>query len=175
MQVIPFPSINPVSGFLVLLSGEVVKSVITGESEFDRTQGMEELVKMTKIEAEKFSQKGNNVLRKIEAFPIPVIFLGSSSYIRIGLQIALSCDIRIGSDKMSFGLPEVSYGIMPGFGGTQWLARIIGSGMAKQMIFTGECLEPKEALKYGLVSATYPTDTLLYEAKKNSRKFRKIV
>ena len=56
----------------------------------------------------KYSQKGNNVLRKIETFPIPVIFLGSSSYIRIGLQIALSCDIRIGSDKMSFGLPEVS-------------------------------------------------------------------
>ena len=55
---------------------------------------------------------------------------------------------------------------MPGFGGTQRLARIIGSGMAKQMIFTGECLEAKEALKYGLVSATYPTDTLLYEAKK---------
>ena len=87
IQVVPFPSINPVSGFLVLLNGEVVKSVITGESEFDRTPGMEELVKMTKIEAEKFSQKGNNVLRKIEAFPIPVIFLGSSSYIGIGLEL----------------------------------------------------------------------------------------
>ena len=73
--------------FLVLLNGEVVKSVITGESEFDRTPGMEELVKMTKIEAEKFSQKGNNVLRKIETFPIPVIFLGSSSYIGIGLEL----------------------------------------------------------------------------------------
>ena len=166
IQVIPFPSINPVSGFLVLLNDEIVKSVITGESEFDRAPGMEEMVKMTKIEAEKFSQKGNNVLRKIETFPIPVIFLGSSSYIGTGLQIALSCDIRIGSDKMSFGLPEVSYGIMPGFGGTQRLARIIGSGFAKQMIFTGECLEAKEALKYGLVSATYPTDTLWYEAKK---------
>ena len=166
IQVIPFPSINPVSGFLVLLNGEVVKSVITGESEFDRTPGMEEMVKMTKTEAEKFSQKGNNVLRKIETFPIPVIFIGSSSYIGSGLQIALSCDIRIGSDKMTFGLPEVSYGIMPGFGGTQRLARIIGSGMANQLIFTGGYLEAKEALEYGLVSAIYPTDTLLHEAKK---------
>ena len=166
IEVIPFPSINPVSGFLVLLNGEVVKSVITGESEFDRSPGMEEMVKMTKTEAEKFSQKGNNVLRKIETFPIPVIFIGSSSYIGTGLQIALSCDIRIGSDKIIFGLPEVSYGIMPGFGGTQRLARIIGSGMAKQLIFTGGYLEAKEALEYGLVSAIYPTDTLLYEAKK---------
>ena len=57
IQVIPFPSINPVSGFLVLLNGEVVKSVITGESEFDRTPGMEELVKMTKIEDEKIFSK----------------------------------------------------------------------------------------------------------------------
>ena len=166
IEVIPFPSINPVSGFLVLLNGEVVKSVITGESEFDRSPGMEEMVKMTKTEAEKFSQKGNNVLRKIETFPIPVIFIGSSSYIGTGLQISLSCDIRIGSDKIIFGLPEVSYGIMPGFGGTQRLARIIGSGMAKQLIFTGGYLEAKEALEYGLVSAIYPTDTLIYEAKK---------
>ena len=166
IEVIPFPSINPVSGFLVLLNGEVVKSVITGESEFDRSPGMEEMIKMTKTEAEKFSQKGNNVLRKIETFPIPVIFIGSSSYIGTGLQISLSCDIRIGSDKIIFGLPEVSYGIMPGFGGTQRLARIIGSGMAKQLIFTGGYLEAKEALEYGLVSAIYPTDTLLYEAKK---------
>ena len=87
IEVIPFPSINPVSGFLVLLNGEVVKSVITGESEFDRSPGMEEMVKMTKTEAEKFSQKGNNVLRKIETFPIPVIFIGSSSYIGTGLKL----------------------------------------------------------------------------------------
>ena len=166
IEVIPFPSINPVSGFLVLVNGEVVKSVITGESEFDKTPGVEEMVKMTKNEAKNFSKKGNYVFRKIETFPIPVIFIGHSSYIGTGLQIALSCDIRIASDDMIFGFPEVSYGIMPGFGGTQRLARIIGSGMAKQLIFTGGYLEAKEALQYGLVNAIYPTDSLLNEAKK---------
>ena len=63
-------------------------------------------------------------------------------------------------------MPEVSYGIMPGFGATQRLARILGSGMAKQLIYTGENIESKEALKYGLVNAIYSNDKLLIKAKK---------
>ena len=78
---------------------------------------------------------------------------------------SLSCDIRISSDNAVFGLPEVSYGIMPGFGGEQRLVRILGSGIAGQLIYTGGYLESKEALKYGLVNAIYPSDKLLNEQK----------
>ena len=166
IETIPFPAINPVTGFLVLLNGEVIKTVITVESKFEQTLDIEEMAKMTKNESIKFSKKGNYIFRKIETFPIPVIFIGYSSCLGTGLEIVLSCDIRISSDNMIFGFPEVSYGIMPGFGGTQRLARIIGSGMTKQLIFTGGYLETKEALKYGLVNAIYPKDRLLNEAKK---------
>ena len=121
---------------------------------------------MTKKEAIKFSEKGNYVFLKIKTFPIPVIFISGSFCIGTCLQIALSCDMRISSDDIIFGLPEVSYGIMPGFGGAQRLARIIGSGMTKQLIYTGENIESKEALKYGLVNAIYSKDKLLNEVKK---------
>ena len=105
-------------------------------------------------------------MKKIETFPIPVIFVADSFCMGTCLQISLSCDIRISSNDTLFALPEVSYGIMPGFGGTQRLARILGPGMAKQLIYTGGYLESKEALKYGLVNAIYSKDTLLNEAKK---------
>ena len=166
IEISPFPGFLPVTGFLVLVNGEVVKQVITGDNNIYSNPDIEEMVKMTRKEAIKFSEKGNNVLRKIETFPIPVIFIAGRVCMGTCLQIALSCDIRISSDNAQFRLPEVSYGIIPGFGGTQRLARIIGSGMAKQLIYTGGYLESKEALKYGLVNAIYSKDTLLNEAKK---------
>ena len=166
VEISPFPGFLPVRGFHVLVNGEVVKQVITGDNNIYSNPDIEEMVQMTREEAIKFSEKGNYVLRKIETFPIPVIFIADSSCRGTCLQISLSCDIRISSDDVIFGLPEVSYGIMPGFGGTQRLARILGAGMAKQLIYTGGYLESKEALKYGLVNAIYSKDQLLNEAKK---------
>ena len=163
VEISPFPGFVPVTGFLVLVNGEVVKQVITGNNNLYSNLDVEEIEKMTRKEAIKFSEKGNSVLRKIETFPIPVIFIADISCKGTCLQISLSCDIRISSDDTVFGLPEVSYGIMPGFGGTQRLARIIGSGMAKQLIYTGGHLESKEALKYGLVNAIYPSDKLFWD------------
>ena len=166
VEISPFPGFLPVKGFLVLVNGEVVKQVITGDNNIYSNPDIEEMIKMTRKEAIKFSEKGNYVMRKIETFPIPVIFIAGLSCRGTCLQLALSCDIRISSDKADFGLPEVSYGVMPGFGGTQRLARILGTGMAKQLIYTGGYLESKEALKYGLVNAIFPSDKLLDEAKK---------
>jgi enoyl-CoA hydratase len=166
IEISPFPGFLPVTGFLVLVNGEVVKQVITGNNNLYSNPDIEEMAKMTKKEAIKFSEKGNYVLKKIETFPIPVIFVADSFCMGTCLQISLSCDIRISSNDTLFALPEVSYGIMPGFGGTQRLARILGPGMAKQLIYTGGYLESKEALKYGLVNAIYSKDTLLNEAKK---------
>ena len=166
IEISPFPGFLPVTGFLVLVNGEVVRQVITGDNNIYSKPDIEEMVKMNRKEAIKFSEKGNYVLRKIETFPIPVIFIAGGPCRATCLQISLSCDIRISSDDAQFGLPEVSYGIMPGFGGTQRLTRILGPGMAKQLIYTGGYLESKEALKYGLVNAIYPSDKLLNEAKK---------
>ena len=83
-----------------------------------------------------------------------------------GCEISMSCDIRICSDNAVFGQPEVGLGITPGFGGTQRLARIVGPGMAKQMIYTARNIKADEALRIGLVNAVYPQEELMAAAEK---------
>ena len=121
---------------------------------------------LSKKEAEDFSTKGNNVFRKLEILDIPVIAAVNGFALGGGCELSMSCDIRICSENAIFGQPEVGLGITPGFGGTQRLARIVGIGMAKQMIFTGENIKAEEALRIGLVNAVYPKNELLNEAKK---------
>jgi enoyl-CoA hydratase len=125
-----------------------------------------EMSKLTKEEGEEFSKKGNRVFRRIETFPVPVIAAINGFALGGGCEISMSCDIRICSENAIFGQPEVGLGITPGFGGTQRLARIVGLGMAKQMIFTGQNIKADEALRIGLVNAVYPQNELLNEAKK---------
>ena len=142
--------------------------IITGEGEKSFVAGADisEMSSLSKKEAEEFSTKGNNVFRKIETLEIPVIAAINGFALGGGCEISLSCDIRICSDNAIFGQPEVGLGITPGFGGTQRLARTIGIGMAKQMIFTGQNIKADEALRIGLVNAVYPQSELLNEAKK---------
>ena len=142
--------------------------IITGEGQkaFVAGADISEMSKLTKKEAESFSMKGNNVFRKIETFEVPVIAAVNGFALGGGCELSLSCDIRICSDNAIFGQPEVGLGITPGFGGTQRLARTIGVGMAKQMIFTGQNIKAEEALKIGLVNAVYPKEELMNEAKK---------
>ena len=142
--------------------------IITGEGQkaFVAGADISEMSKLTKKEAESFSTKGNNVFRKIETFEVPVIAAVNGFALGGGCELSLSCDIRICSDNAIFGQPEVGLGITPGFGGTQRLARTIGVGMAKQMIFTGQNIKAEEAFKIGLVNAVYPKEELMNEAKK---------
>ena len=142
--------------------------IITGEGEkaFVAGADISEMSTLTKKEAESFSIKGNNVFRKIETFEVPVIAAVNGFALGGGCEISLSCDIRICSDNAIFGQPEVGLGITPGFGGTQRLARTIGIGMAKQMIYTGQNIKAEEALRIGLVNAVYPQQELMNEAKK---------
>ena len=121
---------------------------------------------LTKKEGEAFGKKGNDVFRKLETFPIPVIAAINGFALGGGCEISMSCDIRICSDNAIFGQPEVGLGITPGFGGTQRLARLVGPGMAKQMIYTGRNINAEEALRIKLVNAVYPQSELLNEAKK---------
>ena len=121
---------------------------------------------MTKAEGTAFGKKGNDIFLKIEKFPIPVIAAINGFALGGGGEISMSCDIRICSDNAMFGQPEVGLGITPGFGGTQRLARLIGAGMAKQLIYTARNIKADEAYRIGLVNAVYPQEELLPAAKK---------
>ena len=121
---------------------------------------------MTKAEGTAFGKKGNDIFLKIEKFPIPVIAAINGFALGGGCEISMSCDIRICSDNAMFGQPEVGLGITPGFGGTQRLARLVGAGMAKQLIYTARNIKADEAYRIGLVNAVYPFEELLPAAKK---------
>ena len=138
----------------------------SGEKSFVAGADIAEMSTLTKAEGEKFSKKGNDVFRKLETFPIPVIAAINGFALGGGCELSMSCDIRICSENAIFGQPEVGLGIIPGFGGTQRLARLIGMGMAKEMIFTAQNIKAEQALRIGLVNAIYPQNELLNEAKK---------
>jgi enoyl-CoA hydratase len=149
-------------------TSKILALIITGAGEKSFVAGADigEMSTLSKKQGEQFSKKGNDVFRKIETLPIPVIAAINGFALGGGCEISMSCDIRICSDNAVFGQPEVGLGITPGFGGTQRLARLVGMGMAKQMIFTGRNIKADEALRIGLVNAIYPQSELLNEAKK---------
>ncbi len=123
-----------------------------GEKSFVAGADIAEMSTLTKAEGEAFGKKGNDVFRKLETFPLPVIAAINGFALGGGCEISMSCDIRICSDNAVFGQPEVGLGITPGFGGTQRLARLVGAGMAKQMIYTARNIKADEALRIGLVN-----------------------
>ena len=138
----------------VVLTGAGDKSFVAGAD-------IGEMSTLTKAEGEAFGKTGNDVFRKIETFPIPVIAAVNGFALGGGCEISMSCDIRICSENAIFGQPEVGLGITPGFGGTQRLARIVGVGKAKEMIYTAFNIKAEEAYRIGLVNAVYPQEELL--------------
>ena len=143
----------------LILTGAGQKSFVAGAD-------IGEMSTLTKAEGEAFGKKGNDIFRKIETFPIPVIAAVNGFALGGGCEISMSCDIRICSDNAVFGQPEVGLGITPGFGGTQRLARLVGPGMAKQMIYTARNIKADEAYRIGLVNAVYPQEELMAAAEK---------
>ena len=130
-----------------------------GEKSFVAGADIGEMSSLTKAEGEAFGKKGNDVFRKLETFPIPVIAAVNGFALGGGCEISMSCDIRICSDNAVFGQPEVGLGITPGFGGTQRLARLVGAGMAKQMIYTARNIKAAEAYRIGLVNQVVSAET----------------
>lgn len=104
--------------------------------------------------------KAKSIFTAAEDFPKPVIAMINGFCLGGGCELALSCDIRIASDKSRFGQPEINLGIIPGGGGTQRLTRLVGEGKAMQMILTGEMIDAQEAYRIGLVNDVYPADQL---------------
>lgn len=123
-----------------------------GEKSFVAGADIGEMSTLTKAEGEAFGKKGNDVFRKLETFPVPVIAAVNGFALGGGCEISMSCDIRICSDNAVFGQPEVGLGITPGFGGTQRLARLVSPGMAKQLIYTARNIKAAEAYRIGLVN-----------------------
>ena len=143
----------------LILTGAGQKSFVAGAD-------IGEMSSLTKAEGEAFGKKGNDVFRKLETFPIPVIAAINGFALGGGCEIAMSCDIRICSDNAVFGQPEVGLGITPALGGTQSLARLVGAGMAKQMIYTARNIKADEAYRIGLVNAIYTQEELMPAAEK---------
>ena len=112
---------------------------------------------------------GEKSFRKIETLPIPVIAAVNGFALGGGCEISMSCDIRLCSENAVFGQPEVGLGITPGFGGTQRLARIVGPGKAKQLIYTARNIKAAEAYRIGLVNEVYPLEELMPQAKKMAK------
>ena len=141
-----------------------------GDKSFVAGADIAEMSSLTKAEGEAFGKKGNDVFRKLETFPIPVIAAVNGFALGGGCEISMSCDIRICSDNAVFGQPEVGLGITPGFGGTQRLARIVGVGKAKEMIYTASNIKADEAYRIGLVNAVYAPEELMPAAQKMAAK-----
>lgn len=143
----------------VILTGAGDKSFVAGAD-------IAAMSTMTKAEGEAFGKQGNDVFLMVENFPLPVIAAVNGFALGGGNELAMSCDIRLASENALFGQPEVGLGITPGFGGTQRLARLVGVGMAKQLVYSATNIKASEALRIGLVNAVYAPDQLMDAARK---------
>ncbi len=137
---------------------EVKAVVLTGSGEYAFSAGadVKELSALTPEQAVETVKLGHRVFTKIENFPKPVIAAINRLALGGGLELALACDIRIAGDRTRLGSPETNLGLIPAWGGTQRLARIVGAGKAKEMIFTGAYISAQEAFRIGLVNRVVP-------------------
>lgn len=140
--------------YVVVLTGSGEKAFVAGAD-------IGELNNLDVISAKEFSDKGNRVFRAIETLNKPVIAAVNGFALGGGCELALACHIRIASDNAKFGQPEVNLGIIPGYGGTQRLARIVNSARALEMILSGDMITADEAFRIGLVNKIYPQAELL--------------
>jgi enoyl-CoA hydratase len=115
--------------------------------------------------ARAFALQAQRVYDRIESFPKPVIAVVNGYALGGGCELAMACDLRIAAETARFGQPEVKLGIIPGFAGTQRLARLVGKGRAKELVFSGEMIDAREAWRIGLVNRVVPADRLMSEAR----------
>ena len=148
--------------YAVILRGAGEKSFVAGAD-------IAEMKDLNEEEGKNFGILGNRVFRDLENLDKPVIAAISGFALGGGCELAMSCDIRIASEKAKFAQPEVGLGITPGFGGTQRLPRIVGAGIAKELIYTGRIIKADEALRIGLVNKVVALEELMDEAMKMAK------
>jgi enoyl-CoA hydratase len=147
---------------------EVKVLILTGAGEKAFVAGADitEMKGMNSLQAVQFSKLGHLTLRMIQDLDRPVIAAVNGFALGGGTEIALACDFIYASENARFGLPEVTLGIFPGFGGTQRLPRLIGKGKAKELILTGKTISAEEASQMGIVNRVFPQASLMGETKK---------
>ncbi|WP_407308887.1 short-chain-enoyl-CoA hydratase [Desulfosporosinus sp. SB140] len=146
-----------------------VKAVIitgSGEKAFIAGADISQMKDFTPLEGRRFAQLGHAAFRKLELLPQPVIAAVNGFALGGGCELAMACDIRLASENAKFGQPEVTLGLTAGFGGTQRLPRLVGTGLASGLLFTGDIIDAQEAYRIGLVNRVYPLESLMEEAQK---------
>lgn len=150
---------------------EVRVLVLTGAGEKSFVAGADitELATFNTLQGKLFSRKGQLIISRLQELPIPVIAAVNGFALGGGSEMALACDFIYASENAMFGLPEITLGIIPGFGGTQRLPRLIGSNRAKEMIFTGKLIPAAEAEKIGMVNRIFSRESLMEETQITAR------
>ncbi len=143
--------------FIIIVTGSGEKAFVAGAD-------ISEINRLNMLDGKKFAEFGQSVFSLIEKFEKPVIAAVNGFALGGGCELALACHIRIASDNAKFGQPEVNLGIIPGYGGTQRLTRLINSGRAAEMILTADMIDAHEALRIGLVNKVYPQSELQSKA-----------
>ena len=147
----------------VILTGAGEKSFVAGAD-------IAELARMTPLSGIDVSRQGQDTFRLLETMGKPVIAAVNGFALGGGLELALACHFRVASENAKFGLPEVKLGIIPGYGGTVRLPRVIGRGRALEMILTGDMIDAQEAYRIGLVNHVHPQPELLGAAEQLAKK-----
>ncbi|HPQ69899.1 MAG TPA: enoyl-CoA hydratase-related protein [bacterium] len=141
-----------------------------GEKAFVAGADISEMMRFVPVKAEAFAKLGQELLLAIEQCPKPVIAAVNGFALGGGTEIAMACDFIYASEKAKFGQPEITLGIIPGFGGTQRLPRLVGKAMAKELVLTGAMIDAQEALRIGLINKVFAPEELLPAAKKTAKK-----
>lgn len=137
-----------------------------GDKSFAAGADLSSVAQQTALEAQEFMHAGKTLLTMIESLGKPVIAAVNGYALGGGLEIAMACTFRIAAEEARFGQPEVRWGIMPGWGGTQRLPRLVGPGRAQQIILTGGFIDAQEAHRIGLVNEVVPRSDLLARTEK---------
>ncbi|MHA1744498.1 MAG: enoyl-CoA hydratase-related protein, partial [Promethearchaeota archaeon] len=178
------PPVNALNGEILTEIGQLIATlkekadlltlIITGEGRsFVAGADISMMATVDYEEGKRIAQLGSDIFRAIEKLPFPVIAAVNGFALGGGCELALSCDIRIANEKAKFGQPEVTIGVTPGYGGTQRLPRLIGTGKAKELIYWGGIIDAEEAHRIGLVNHVFPLEGFLEAVKKFAGKFVK--
>lgn len=154
-------------------SNENIRALIitgSGQKAFAAGADIAELHEENGSTGKAFAQRGHDTLLKIERLPIPVIAAVNGFALGGGCELALACHIRYASDNAKFGLPEINLGIIPGYGGTQRMTRVIGASKALEYILTGDMISAADAEKLGLVNKVVPQEELLKTVEELAKK-----
>ncbi|MDV2686091.1 enoyl-CoA hydratase-related protein [Alkalihalophilus lindianensis] len=145
----------------------------SGEKAFAAGADINEFLTLDSARGREMSKKGQDIFDALSSLPFPVICALNGYTLGAGLELALATDIRIAEEQIKLGLPEVNLGIIPGYGGTQRLSRLIGIGKAKEFIFSGDYLNAEEALRLGVVEKVVPRGTACEAAKEFAQSLAK--